>query len=412
MMKQYILYITAVLLCVACSKDDTTPPSIGPARRTVIVYMSGENNLSRYVNNDLNEMVNGRKLVGDDEHLVVYVDRASTQEKPFIARITRDAKQPLDTLYKYESDHLSSNAAVMTDVLQRIVTLCPATEDYGLVLWGHANGWIIEQESKTAASNKAHRAYGIDSGDNTAELKGLWMNIPTMRQAFEQVPVRWKFIFADCCNMLNVETAYELRKHADYLIGSPAEITGDGAPYTTVVQDLFNHDDVAMYSQLCEHYYAQTDLVGGHTPLATVDLKKIDKLAEATHQILPTVSSYLPLEDATKGLIYYYSYDREQEAEKIHYDMKDMVRAALEYQPGAYQEWLEVYNSTVLSQKVSTRWHAQCVNFLDFTVTPEKMGCMSMFFPMEKYEHTSHPYNTDIKKMQWYQAVGWSTVGW
>ena len=37
---------------------------------------------------------------------------------------------------------------------------------------------------------------------------------------------------------------------------------------------------------------------------------------------------------------------------------------------------------------------------------------MSMFFPMEKYEHTSHPYNTDIKKMQWYQAVGWSTVGW
>ena len=54
------------------------------------------------------------------------------------------------------------------------------------------------------------------------------------------------------------------------------------------------------------------------------------------------------------------------------------------------------------------------VNFSDFTVTDEKMGCVNMFFPLNKYNDTSclHSYNTDIKQMQWYQAVGWSAVGY
>ena len=41
-----------------------------------------------------------------------------------------------------------------------------------------------------------------------------------------------KFIFADCCNFMCLESIYELRQVADYIIGSPAEIPEIGAPYT------------------------------------------------------------------------------------------------------------------------------------------------------------------------------------
>ena len=42
------------------------------------------------------------------------------------------------------------------------------------------------------------------------------------------------------------------------------------------------------------------------------------------------------------------------------------------------------------------------------------MGSVSMYFPLEKYNNSrcEHKYNTDIKKLQWYDAVGWSTVGY
>ena len=65
-------------MVTACSKDEdssSTPPE--PARRTVIVYMSGENNLTYYIQSDLNEMMEGRKQVTANENLVVFVDKAS-----------------------------------------------------------------------------------------------------------------------------------------------------------------------------------------------------------------------------------------------------------------------------------------------------------------------------------------------
>ena len=207
-MRHLLTIISAILLFTACSKDDDNGPApVGPAKRTVIVYMVGENNLDPYMQNDINEMRQGRKQVAASENLVLYVDKLSKTEMPFIAKINTEGN--LDTLYRYEQDFYS---------------LCPATEDYGLVLWGHASGWLMDDSVAT------HRAYGIDTGNNELPsyyderskenlLKGKWLNIPSMREAFKMIPMKWKFIMCDCCNMMNVEDAYELRDVTDYLIG-------------------------------------------------------------------------------------------------------------------------------------------------------------------------------------------------
>ena len=68
---------------VACSTDDANnEPPTGPARRTVVVYMAGENNLSSYVEDDLWEMKVGRTKAAANENLVVFVDRQPNTAKP------------------------------------------------------------------------------------------------------------------------------------------------------------------------------------------------------------------------------------------------------------------------------------------------------------------------------------------
>ena len=144
-MKHLLTIISLFILFTACSKDDDsyeTPPE--PAQRTVIVYMSGENNLSRYMQDDIDEMKKGRRNVSPSENLVVFVDKASSTEMPYIAKVTSNGD--LQILYSYPNDFYSSDPDNMRDVIERAVEACPAKE-YGLVLWGHADGWLINNDS-------------------------------------------------------------------------------------------------------------------------------------------------------------------------------------------------------------------------------------------------------------------------
>ena len=405
-MKHFLISISILLLFGACHKKEDDPqPSKG--RRTVIVYMSGDNTLSGFTSGDLQEMVNGAaNTLSSSDRLVVFVDRISTQEKPFIARITGDSKQPVDTLYKYSEDFYASEPSNFVEVLKRAISLCPASE-YGLVLWSHASGWNIEKDTR--------RAFGVDNGNVSANgNKGLWLNMPDMRTSFEQLGMKWKFIFTDCCNMMCVEVAYELRNWADYLIGSPAEIPGYGAPYSKMVKDLFSQSDT-FYESIIDTYAAAYP---DYLPLAAMRLSEMESLASATKAVLPAIAEHLKQGDdvATKNIIYYFSpgghYD---DVNKSMYDMNDMIRTALDEQPEAYDTWHQAFQKAVVKRVTAPMWETNATNtvyFSDFTVTDAKMGCVSMFFPLDKYNNSSclYTYNTDIQKMQWYQAVGWSSV--
>ena len=415
-MKHFLTLLGLLIMVCSCSKDEAEQEPVVPARRTVIVYMAGDNNLSSYMYTDLSEMAIGRQLVGKGEDLVVFVDRAATNEKPFIARITASGEQ--EKLYEYPIDFYSSDADHFAEVLSRCIQLCPATEDYGLVLWGHASGWLIESDSISNSVYGSRRAYGVDNN--------MWMNIPSMRQALQSLNIKWKFIFSDCCNMQNIETAYELKDVAEYLIASPAEIPGKGAPYNTVVPTLFIHNDKEMYEAICDKYYEQTDTKGGHLPISVIRTDKLNALAVATKAVLPEVVNNLPHNDYGMGHIYYFclvggnswgsNYDNRY---KALYDMNDIIRWATANDQTAYNTWKAALDQAVIYKKMSTFWHANYLesdytekSFYDFTVTEEAYGGVSMFFPLEKYNNGITNFNKDIKKMGWYYAVGWSELGW
>ncbi|MBR1548938.1 MAG: hypothetical protein IJ637_09485 [Prevotella sp.] len=422
-MKYFLPIIACLMLLASCSKSSGGSER-SLARRTVIVYMAAENNLGTgYEATNIQDMAKGSLNLGDDCRLLVFLDKPNSYVKPFIAQVTKDATHPLDTLYRYEEDFLTSDGDKMSEVIARAASIAPARE-YGLVLWGHANGWIVEKDSVTA---QQRRAYGVDTGNNTSSTSGKWMNIPTLASALQQSGLHFKFIFFDCCNMQNIEVAYELRHSTDYLIGSPAEITGVGAPYNTVVKDFFLSSDEQMYKGICNDYYEQIDYVGGHLPISVIKTDALEPLAQATHDVLRQVYTNVPQDEFDKGHIYYYGLVQNDgwsvnylPNEKTLYDMNDIIRWGLAADSAAYTAWRAVFDSAVVYSRMSTYWHANQIKskaayktFADFDVTAEAFGGVSMFFPQTIYD--SSPYykhNELIKRMQWYYAVGWSAVGW
>lgn len=112
----------------------------------------------------------------------------------------------------------------------------------------------------------------------------------------------------------------------------------------------------------------------------------------------------------TDGLIYYYTYRVSDANEHVMYDMNDfLLRHANET---SYKEWQKALNNAVVYKKMSARWQVLGTLVFDFEVTEERFGGVSMFIPLERYAHTSIKYNEGIKKMAWYQAVGWSELDW
>jgi hypothetical protein len=425
-MKHLLTIISAILLFTACSKDDdspSTPPEPEPARRTVIVYMVGENNLDPFMQNDINEMREGRKQVAASENLVLYVDKLSKTEMPFIAKVNTDGN--LDTLYRYEQDFYSSDPDNMIDVIDRIYQMCPAKEDYGLVLWGHASGWLMEDSVAT------RRGYGIDTGDNELRtyfderskeslLKGKWLNIPSMREAFKMLPMKWKFIMCDCCNMMNVEDGYELRDVTDYLIGSPAEIPGNGAPYNTLVPTLFLHTEnfyQAVIDAYADHYYnlyASYPGIYYPVPLSVIKTSEMEALAEATRPLLSRINEYVNNESNLMDRhIYYNNTYVDGKRKHIMFDVREVVRKAFANEPSKYENWHQVFQRAVPYNRIAEMWQTDSfikINFNDFTVTDDYFSGVSMFFPMEQYGTEEWSCNKAIKKMSWYYAVGWPSL--
>ena len=370
------------------------------ADRTVLVYMSGENSLYDFIDSDMNEMKTGSKKIGDN-NLLVYVDRGRTQELPWLARIRNGEivdKVTISEMGISEKDEYATDPKVMEAVVSYAFSRYPAkNQDYGLVLWGHASGWLLED---SVAVGARQRAYGIDNGKNTASDSGKWINIPTLASVLSKLP-HLSFIFADCCNFQCLENAYELRQVTDYLIGSPAEIPGDGAPYDTVVPVMF--EPTAFPRAIVDRYFAQKSM-GLEVPLSVIRTDRLENLAAATREALRTIvpgfGGELPNMD---GLIHYYFTYR-------YYDANDFM---LKYLPATdYTVWKNALDQAVSYKKMATMWQTNRQwdsNYGDFTVTEARYGGASMYIPQTAdYTH----YQETIKKMAWYHAAGYQEAGW
>lgn len=415
--------LSVIALCLFCScHHDDEPSEEDVPERTVLIYIAGENNLDKFASSDIKEMKDGSRDLQDRQKLIVYIDRAESTP-PFFARI-KDGKF-VDSVSVNES--ITADPAVLEHALQYMRTNYPA-KSYGLVLWGHASGWLVSNDSIVYAKS---RAYGGDTGSGSSGGTGrYWMNIPSMARAIANgmgdTPL--KFIFGDCCSFGCVEVAYELRKVADYVIGSPAEIPDDGAPYDLVVPTLFSGRDT-FYKEIIDAYYqfykeeieaypnkyynlTHGDLRGYSLPLMAAKTAELENLCSATDRLLGTIHDKLTPTgtfDLSKSIGY-----AMHGSNRYSYDMFQMLKSNTA--SADFNTWAAAFNSAIPYSVKSNRWlsaYSQLgKDMLDYNYGENECGVVSMFIPRVIYNGTNPKWNVAIKNFQWNNVIRWENYDW
>ena len=423
-----LVLLVAAVGFSSCSKDDDEGPSkpwkITKAERTVLVYMAGENDLGQkgYLRNDMKELVNASRELADNQRLLVFVDSvkyAGSGRTPYIMELHNGE---VEVVKSYDENFYSSDPACFHEVLQTMIDAAEA-DSYGLVLWGHASGWLVSEDSVAEAQSRPLRAYGVDCSQDETSKGTKWMNITQMARALVGLP-KFEFIFADCCNLVSAETAYELQHAANYLIGSPAEIPGNGAPYQ-LVMPYFYKDDVDLYRGIIDTYYqyyldaftGDYELDGYSVPLSVVDLRYMGQLATATHDILdtfmPNYTCPSPIDMGTtySGSVTFYWYNNAP----VFYDIREFLKARAS--ADAFNQWDEVFRKAVPYNLTSACWMTisnplkQWFSYFDSSQT--ECGGLSMFIPKgEKYDSKPYSINKTCLNYGWNRVIDWSRFGW
>ena len=283
-----------LLTAFACSKEvekvDTTPP-----RRTVLVYLAGDNSLSGEVEKKIEGLTTGWDNTTDN--LLIYRDSRDSAGTPSLLKVIGDALHPYTEVVKEYPESNSASPEVFSEVLRDVVSGYPAPS-YGLLLFSHGTGWLPEgsylnPRALRSEDNTSLRSIMEDNGREMA-IAGFAAAIPDGQ---------FDFIVLEACLMASVEVAYELRGKADYLLASSAEILSPGFTplYPAMLNALFRQPEADLLS-VADVYYNHCNNQEAPYRSATVSvirLDRLDALAEAMRGVYACFS-HIPEEWAAE----------------------------------------------------------------------------------------------------------------
>lgn len=390
-----LLLCCTVLLLGACKDDDEPARKRGKAQTTLVIYMAAENSLYKYVTDDLREMALAAPKVSADCNVVVYLDDLDAPRL-----YTATAKGGFAE-YRRLSERNSADATVFEQTMKEITGEFPA-EHYNLVMWSHGSGWVMQKHE-----GKRHNTIAIDNSDNTGSNTGTEMNISEMRQALEKLGLHWDCILFDACHMQCVESDYELRNLTDYIIASPAEIPGEGAPYQLVIPYLIaGKGTVEGVTESYFRYYENSDGL----LLSVVKTSELENLLRVTQQVCPdfyTQAFSFPTDDIQR----YGSFSARPKWRPEYHDMGSAMYRMLD--AAAYNTWRAQLERTVCIRKFTNFWFSELTPYVDplnpskrllepVISDPDHVAIIAMFIPNSRYDERTS-MNEDIKQTLWYR---------
>jgi hypothetical protein len=198
----------------------------------------------------------------------VYVDEKGVS--PYILKISFDRTNSVVSKKVMEySEQNSSSLKVMEQVISDIKSMYPA-KSYGLILWSHANGWF------PASMSSVTKSFGDDDGES--------MDISELAK----LSGKYDFLIFDACDMMGVETAYELKNNAAYIVASVTKILAGGFPYNDILEYLFMEDAdlVAVCQKFMELYKSYNNIEMRTAALSVVRTADLDNIAAVSKNLI------------------------------------------------------------------------------------------------------------------------------
>lgn len=270
------------------------------ANHTLMFYFFGTS-LNRYFSTNIDDakLAIQRGILGDNNRAIYFRHRSSSEG--YIAEIIFDS----NTNKCFESiirDNIYIEGSPITpdfisDIINEMTSLAPA-ERYGLVMAGHGQGWITREalNGGTGISQLSLTeplftpAYGAEITRAFGE-SNVQVNPAEIAEGINNSNADIDYIIFDACFMSNIETIYELRNSANYIIASPCEIMGRGFPYERTLPHLFLEDGtVTDYDAAAKSYYlyyrdeyTSSSRCGS---IAVYDCSEVEALRDATKAVV------------------------------------------------------------------------------------------------------------------------------
>lgn len=341
-----IVALIFVLFFTACSSSSKEPKTIKSKNRTVLVYIAGANSLRSLVNADLQEMKEGLAKVDSKDldlaNLLVYREASGSKErlKPQLLKLERKGEEVYWEVVKEYNSQISTDVEVMSQVFTDVYSDYTA-DSYGLVLWSHADGWLYAGHSRINS-----RWFGQDYDGSDYH----YMDIIGLNEALKSAP-HLDFLLFDACFMQSLEVAYQLKDKADFMLGSPTEIPGPGAPYQFVIPALFQ-DAKSVAFDVAEAYYDYySDKYNGGVgssnsnwtsgvSMAVLNMKELDAFAYTTNSVLS--ENELKYDALNFTDVMYY--DKQSRVRYYYIDMLGVMKNNISI---GYSEWEKSFNRLI-----------------------------------------------------------------
>lgn len=359
----------------SCKDKENEPELPSNPERVILIYAVAANNLSYNLTRDMNEIVQvAPKLDLRNNAVLVYSVTPGGECK--LQRLTYNSstqKYDFTTEKEYPDTPLSVDKERISDVL----TYVDQTYDYpkkGLILWSHATGWI----PWFAGQSGPKRSFGQDNYQGVR----YECNITTLAEAIPEGI--FDFIWFDCCYMANIETVYQLRDKADYIIGYVTEIHNDGMPYDLTMPYLlrenpdYNKAALALYNYYDEEYIPVT--------VSVMETYQLEYLANASRKVFAEGTAPFDLYNINN-----YSRINQQP----FYDMGQFLGSYSGVSAESMAEFKEAMNATVVYK------YASSSDWANHYINPSRYSGLSIHDYIDNGSGSELFYET----LDWYKAT-------
>ena len=247
-------------------------PQDSPAESVTLIYAIAANNLNNNLYSDMREMMAVARDINLNKNIVlVYSVNASNQCRLQKLAVDDKGNGVFELVRDYPETPLSTDPERISRVIEDVVTMYPDTQK-GLVLWSHATAWVPWFPPMSSQSKR--RSFGQDNYQGVR----YECNITELAEA---IPAdTFRYIWFDCCYMGNIETIYQLRNKADYIVGYPTEISTEGMPYDLTLPYLAApNPDLEEASVILFKYYDAANIA---ISVAVVETDGLETLAHAS----------------------------------------------------------------------------------------------------------------------------------
>ena len=237
---------------------------------TIVMYMAADNDLESAAILDINEM-EAADIEGSGITVLALIDRAEgydgtngnwTDTRLYEIKHDEDGLNgniiseriscnTLGLLKDADSELDMADPNVLHNVLRFAQKQYPASE-YGLVMWGHGTGWrggtvAATAEAGAAGSTRSYGTVVATDATSSAAISGgtpsgyrafaiddysaSYMTISQVHDAISKLPKKLGFIGFDTCYGALLESAWEFRNDAQFMVGSENIVPSNGWNY-------------------------------------------------------------------------------------------------------------------------------------------------------------------------------------